>query len=69
MILECGLCNRVKKFGEWIDTSIEFRELVKETGVEVVHVVCPHCEGGVLLTPAALSPAGAQQERELVRQA
>lgn len=42
-VFECRLCNRIKKFGEWIDASLEFRELVRETGVEVMHVVCPHC--------------------------
>lgn len=60
MIFECRLCNRVKKFGEWIEPSFEFKELVKEIGVETVHVVCPRCEKEVL---------SASAQRELIRQA
>lgn len=54
MLLECKVCNRVKKFGEWIDTSLEFRTLVRETGVDVIHVVCPHCEEEALTVSAEL---------------
>ncbi|MFN3466360.1 MAG: hypothetical protein ACK4WF_01500 [Candidatus Brocadiales bacterium] len=67
MVLECGLCNRVRKFGEWVDTSIEFKELVRETGVEVVRVVCPHCEERVLLSPVVLATIDAPQEQELAK--
>ncbi|HHT9130925.1 MAG TPA: hypothetical protein ACFYED_00360 [Candidatus Tripitaka californicus] len=69
MLLECKVCDRVKKFGEWIDTSLEFRALVRETGVDVIHVVCPHCEEEALmasaerpLMSAVLSSAGASRE-------
>ncbi|HHT9152720.1 MAG TPA: hypothetical protein ACFYEM_04215 [Candidatus Hypogeohydataceae bacterium YC40] len=60
MVLECRLCNKVKKFGEWIEATSEFKELVKEVGAEVVRVVCPQCEEGVLSVLAS---------RELVKQA
>ncbi len=59
MLLECKLCNRIKKFGEWIEASFEFRELMREVGVDVIHVVCPNCE------EEALSVSGSQG---LVRQ-
>ncbi len=45
MVLECRLCGKVKKFGEWVETSTEFKELVKEVGVEVAYLMCPQCEG------------------------
>jgi hypothetical protein len=53
MVLECKVCKRVKKFGEWIEASYEFRELVREIGVEVTYVVCPHCEEEVLAVGAS----------------
>lgn len=69
MLLECKVCDRVKKFGEWIDASLEFRALVRETGVDVIHVVCPHCEEEALtvsaelpLISAVLTSVGASRE-------
>lgn len=60
MVLECKSCNRVKKFGEWIEASFEFKELVREIGVDIVYVVCPHCEEEILSVDVT---------KELVRQA
>jgi hypothetical protein len=59
MVLECRLCGRVKKFGEWVEVSVEFRELVKEVGTEVLHIICPRCEEAVLVVAS----------HELVKQA
>ena len=46
MLFECKLCNRVKKFGEWVEAPLEFGELAREIGVEVIYVVCPYCGEG-----------------------
>ncbi|MFQ5834878.1 MAG: hypothetical protein ACE5HR_03015 [bacterium] len=47
MILYCKVCNKVKKFGKWIDTPEELGEVIKDAKV-ATSTLCPHCQSNVL---------------------
>lgn len=50
MILQCKACNKVKKFGEWVDVPRDLGEIIND--IKVIKMLCPHCQGNALSMPS-----------------
>ncbi len=50
MILQCQGCNKVKRFGEWIEVPEELCKIMED--IKVIKMLCPQCQGNVLLMPS-----------------
>lgn len=44
MLLKCQACNKVKKFGEWVEIPEALNEALKDCDV-TTNTLCPHCQG------------------------
>lgn len=50
MILQCQACNKVKKFGDWIEVPEGLNGIIND--IKVIKMLCPQCQGGVLFVPS-----------------
>lgn len=50
MVLQCQACNKVKKFGEWIEVPKDLGEIIND--IKVIKMICPQCQGNVLSVPS-----------------
>ena len=53
MILQCSACEKVKKFGEWVDVPEGLSELVTGDVTVIIKTLCPRCQNKLL----SVSPA------------
>ncbi len=50
MVLQCQACNKVKKFGKWIEVPESLGEILND--IKVIKMLCPQCQGNVLYAPS-----------------